>query len=280
MFTCRRCGYETSDRSNYKKHLYKKHVCCAKFEDVPIDQIRNEFETSKPLKEGFKCEYCNKEYGSRQGLYTHKKRCESEIEMLELQKKIKELEAKISSSNIANVTTTTINNIVNNITTNNVVNLRSFGDEDISHLQDDFLSHCLLNPTKGLPSLIEKIYYNHDMPCNQNLRFKSWKKNLFEKYIESEWKECDASNTLDELMRKGYRILNAHYAHNFMNDPDIIENEQHKYEYFRFLGDKKCPEYHVVKRDLRLLVKDKTMFLLAPPDIQHVSLDDIVPNNF
>ncbi len=173
---------------------------------------------------------------------------------------------------------TTINGLVqyNNIQ----VNLNNFGQENISHLTHDFLSHCLMNPSKGFPSLIENIHYHKDVPENRNIRCKSLKQNIFEKYIDSEWRSCDASNTLDELIRKGYRILNTHYTQHFMNDPEFMDNEmkQRAMERFRFLSDKTCNDYFSVKRELRLLIKDKTMYLIASPDGDNVDIEGNVEN--
>ena len=80
--------------------------------------------------------------------------------------------------------------------------------------------------------------------------------------------ECDASNTLDELIRKGYKILNAHYMEHFMNCPEYMENElkQRALERFRFLNDKNSNEYHSIKRELRMLVKDRTIYILESPE--------------
>jgi hypothetical protein len=54
------------------------------------------------------------------------------------------------------------------------------------------------------------------------------------------------------------------------NNPSIFDDEltARMYEKFRFLGDKKSIEYCADKRDIRLLIKDKTIFLLASQDIQ------------
>jgi hypothetical protein len=127
-----------------------------------------------------------------------------------------------------------------------------------------------------MTSLIENIHYNKDYPKNQNIRCKSLKQNIFEKYVNAEWRACDASNTLDELIRKGYRILNAHYTENFMNDPTICEDEtaQRIYERFRCLSDTGCSDYFAVKRELRILVKDRTMYLIASPDDESDTLED------
>lgn len=177
------------------------------------------------------------------------------------------------------------NTQINNNTSINInVNTRDFGQEDISYLTPDFLRYCLLNPRKGMSSLIETIHYNKEYPDNHNLRCKSLKQNIFEKYVDSEWRVCDASNTLDELIRKGYRILNAHYTETIMNDPAINEDEntQKIYEKFRFLGDTNCNDYFAVKRDLRLVVKDRTVYLLASPETditQAIENDDTNQTN-
>jgi hypothetical protein len=152
--------------------------------------------------------------------------------------------------------------------------LNDYGEEDISHLSEDFLSYCLMNPKKGMTNLIQNIHYNKDVPENHNLRFKSDKKNLFEKWVDSEWRLCDASNTLDELIKKGYRILNSHYTDFLMNDTSLMDDEmkQIMMERFRFLGDTKCTDYYDVKRNLRVLVKDRTMYLLASPEAQQITI--------
>jgi hypothetical protein len=159
------------------------------------------------------------------------------------------------------------NNTTNNVNTVNNVTLNSFGNENVSYLTHDFLSYCLMNPKKGMATLIENIHYNKDYPENHNVRCKSLKQNVFERSIDSEWRICDASNTLDELIKKGYRILNAHYTEHFLADPEFFDNEmkQRALEKFRFLGDTTCTDYFAVKRDIRLLVKDRTMYLLESP---------------
>ncbi len=176
---------------------------------------------------------------------------------------------KVENAVVTNkpLTTNTNIKIINNNTNNINIQLNNFGKENTSYLSNEFLSYCLLNPKKGMTSLIENIHYNSEYPENQNIRCKSLKNNVFEKYIDSEWRTCDAFNTLDELIRKGYKILNAHYTEHFMNDPEIYEDvhKQRAFERFRFLSDSKCNDYFAVKRELRLLVKDKTLYLLESP---------------
>jgi hypothetical protein len=177
-----------------------------------------------------------------------------------LHKEIGELKQQIGQPNTTNMINNVFNNTIN-------ISINSFGNETTTHLTSDFLSHCLLNPTKGITKLIENIHYSADVPENRNIRFKSNKNNTFEKYLDEQWFECDASNTLDELIRKGYRVLNQHYMDNFMDNPDYNDDMRRlSIEKFRFLADTSCVQYCSVKRDIRLLIKNKTCYVIAPPE--------------
>jgi hypothetical protein len=273
---CERCGYKTSNISNFRKHLQKKIMCRAKLSDINIEELRVKYIPIQKDKT-IKCK-CGKVYTTKNGLYLHQRsnKCEQQsvnndnkkinlCEEIELLKK--EIECLKSCQN-----KTIINNTSNTSNITNTVNIsvHNFGNENTSFLTQEFLSYCLLNPRKGMTSLIENIHYNKDYPENHNIRCKSLKQNVFEKYIDAEWRACDASNTLDELIRKGYRILNTHYTERYMNDPNIYEDEmkQRAYERFRFLGDTSCNDYFAIKRELRILVKDRTMYLLESPTIE------------
>jgi hypothetical protein len=98
-----------------------------------------------------------------------------------------------------------------------------------------------------------------------------------EKLVDHTWHECDASNTLDELIKKGYKILTHFCTQNAGNWYDD-EAKVSMYEKFMFLGDKKSKDYSAVKRDLLLLVKDKTLYFLAPngTDINQEEINEIV----
>jgi hypothetical protein len=208
------------------------------------------------------------------------------IETLEnLQAQINELRGELKKqkeSSQASTSTSVVNtNSHNNTTINNTYNiqLNNFGNENMSCITPELLTYCLTNPKKGMSSLIETIHYNKDYPENHNLRCKSLKNNIFEKCIDAQWTLCDASNTLDELIKKGYRILEAHFAETFLSDPDFFDDEHRVETMQRFrqvLTDKTSNDYHSVKRDLRLLVKDKTMYLLEMIEPVDNSNDTVV----
>lgn len=283
QFYCERCGDNFTCKRNLIGHLSRQKDCTPTQENAPTRLVLLLKATTKVVNDiNFPCKYCELRFNTKSAMYKHSSKCKkisqkntttstlSNQDIMALKEQLKteimnELQQSMNSS-----PQTIINNTTNNITIQAITN--NFGEEDTQHLSGDFLSYCILNPKKGMSKLIENIHYNPDVPENHNIRCKSLKQNIFEKYINSEWRACDASNTLDELIRKGYRILNTHYTDNILTDPTICEDEHRMrvYEKFRFLSDTSCLEYHAVKRDLRLLVKDRTMYLLASPDVQNI----------
>ena len=292
-FPCERCGYVATTKGNLKKHLTCKKVCPSNISNIPRETLLKQIERPKKGV-SIQCEWCDKSV-SKANQARHKTTCSlrpptnvrtqastsstqdtnQSIDYDKLKSTITQVLQDILRTNHNTVNNTVIinNNTTTNVNTINNVSLNNFGNEDTSYLSHEFLSYCLMNPKKGMTTLIENIHYNKDYPENHNVRCKSLKQNVFERYIDSEWRVCDASNTLDELIRKGYRILNTHYAEHFLTDPNFFDNEmkQRALEKFRFLGDTSCTDYFAVKRDLRLLVKDRTMYLLEPPtnDMEH-----------
>lgn len=316
-YKCERCGYTSEDITNFRRHLTRKSVCEVKFENIDISILRDRHLAPKKDK-SLSCNICNKQFASRSGLHVHKKKCiqpvaqststpnvsivvatdvpstntpclvtnDSSIDIVMLKEQLRQelIEEFRNMINTQNHQPITINNNINNNINNtiiNTVNVNNFGSEDVSHITPEFLSYCIENPRKGMRSLIENIHFHPEYNVNHNLRCKSLKANVFEKCVDNQWILCDASNTLEELIRKGYRILNAHYTEHFLTDPVIQGDEikQRAYERFRFLSDTTCNDYYAVKRDLRLLVKDKTMYILELPNTNEASTSSGVLEN-
>lgn len=273
-WTCKRCQYQSTTKYNLIKHLKRKTPCSDTSNIISIEEYIQELTKKEYNEKTYDCKFCGTKFNNYQNRHKHYKSCKEAKKHTDkdalikcLQEENTKLKEELQRSQTCNqmMQNQTINNTFNN-TIN--INLNNFGHEDISHLTHELLSHCLFNPKKGIPKLIDNIHYNPNVPANFNLKHKSTKQNLLEKYENQHWMECDTSNTLDELIRKGYRILNTHYTENYMNDPEICENEMkmRALERFRFLSDKTCNEYYSVKRELRLLIKDRTMYLVESPN--------------
>lgn len=288
---CERCGHSTSTKSNLLQHLRKKKPCpttnSSRVRTTIIEELLTPPSNSTNNKR-FKCEFCSNHFSSSSSKCQHKKICSKHPSKLltsvieSMQNEITELRKHITQQ--PTTSHQTVNNTTNNIENqlNNNINfvINNFGQEDTSYLTSEFLTSCITNPSSRFPDLIEHIHYNPEHPQNHNLRFKSSKKNTFEKFEAQDWHECDATNTLDVLIRKGYRILNAHHSQHILNNDDIQNDDLQRqvYEKFRFLGDKQSVEYCAIKRDLRILVKDRTAFVLVAPgtEINQQEIDNMV----
>ena len=101
LYICVRCGLKTELKSNYKRHIYRKHTCNPIIRDVPINEVRESFLMGKieqmstkckpnvnqivnqnkiysqndSVSNCIKCELCNKTFNSRQAKYCNTKKC-------------------------------------------------------------------------------------------------------------------------------------------------------------------------------------------------------------
>ncbi len=267
-YKCERCGHVSTTKGNLLQHLKKKTECDAKVSSTTRETLIAKLVRVSTKEKIHECDFCHSKFSTPQGKSQHKKICPKHPNK-ELQRRVDEMEEIIRrlQSDIAKNTVQT-NHIETQNNTNNIninIQLNNFGQENTSYLTPEFLTYCIMNPKKGISSLIESIHYNKDYPENHNLRCKSLRDNVFEKFIDTRWTICDASNTLDELIKKGYRILESHLAQQYSNDPEFFDDEDRVNAMQRFrviLTDKQSQDYYAVKRDLRLLIKDKTMYLL------------------
>jgi len=282
-FLCERCHHESTTKGNLMQHLQKKKACPTTYSSSTREDIIKKMKRVSEKEKTFECDYCEQKFSTAPGKCKHKKICtkrpNNEANLMALQQRVDQLEQELSrqrNQNNGGIVNNT-NNIQNQQIINNTYVINSFGNEIIPQFSPEFLTNCLLNPSKGLTNLIEQIHYNEAIPENHNLRYKSTKNKTLEKLVDHTWHECDASNTLDELIKKGYKILTHFCTQNAGNWYDD-EAKVSMYEKFMFLGDKKSKDYSAVKRDLLLLVKDKTLYFLAPngTDINQEEINEIV----
>lgn len=232
-WVCKRCLHATATKSNLLSHLRNKKECHVENNKggvhIDIQAYINELLTVVQDPKKYSCPHCNYQFNHSQSMYRHFKTCkkisspaddtatkdEKDILIERLQAELETYKQKGNHTIINNTNNGTIINIT--------INKNNFGAEDTSYISDDFIKYCIENPSRGIAQLIENIHYNPEHPENHNIRCKSLKNNIFEKFIDSEWTVCDASNTLDELIKKGYKIMNTYYMDNIHDNDDILD---------------------------------------------------------
>jgi hypothetical protein len=270
MPTCKRCGYETNRMNNLIKHLQRKKPCPPIIDTIECNDILEDIfkERQGEKVNVIACQFCNAIFTQRPNKYRHQKICKKNpVNQVNgvLLEKIESMQKTIDNLQNGNITSMNIGTI-NNIQQNNVtINLKSFGYENISHIEKDlnYMTHCFLN--KDVMGLLENIHCDQKYPENQNVRIKSTKRELMETYVDGRWIVSDQEETLDELLNKGYRILNFFSYRNkdhILNECEDGENEYHEMrEWLEDLYSNNKVRKPLKRKLLILFMNNKALFL-------------------
>lgn len=257
IYTCKRCNKELCTKQSLERHLNKKYPCNAN-NNISRESLLQELNESEV---GHKCSICDLAFTSRQAKYRHMKTHCNTSSVIE--ERIKNIELLLHGMVRHNHNTVNISgNINNNIT----VQLNNFGQENMEFLNADFLTQCMLSCNNGIKNLMKEIHFNPDIPENHNIRLLSKKQNLLEKYVDGVWHPCDKNNTLDEMIRQGYRILFKHLSeHNntITDDQESIQRSEYVNMYLNKIMRRDGNVYYELRRDLYMMILDGTLYILG-----------------
>lgn len=275
-FTCPRCNKTLSSKQNLLKHLIKKRVCEPYSIESNIDTHSLIKELQEENNKNVKCEHCNKQFSSIYNLKRHQKEsCRiNHISIIkdktknieEYKTRIEHLEERIKILEYKNCNTNINSGIISGNTQNNInIQIHNFGQEDISHLSETFLSDCLLNCNGGVTNLIKNIHFNPDFPENHNIRSLSKKQNMLETYSDGAWHPCDKNNTLDKMIKNGYKILFRHFSKSRLSLKNEEEQQRNEFinEYLLKLMQKDGNIYYELRRDLYMLILDGDFYIIG-----------------
>jgi len=112
IFTCDFCDYETSIKKDYDKHLATlKHKNRTVLEHFRTEKSQNgEYSEEK----NYVCNYCDKEYGARNSLWYHKKKCPKILGLQNMSFKDKDLTTPESREDMKLLTTLVIDVVKQN----------------------------------------------------------------------------------------------------------------------------------------------------------------------
>ena len=238
-FTCEKCNFYTNLTNNYErhlntfKHLRKKGIIkenIVKSQKEPKKSQKEPLKSKKEPKRAAKqpqskkeyfCDYCLEKFSSYAIKRRHEKhRCKKNKEKMltiinekdkliiqmqhekeDLYKKIDKLLDKIGDT--TNITNITINN---------------YGNEDMSHITDNFKTHLLKIPYCMIHKMIEAVHFNDKKPENKNICLANKKENLLKVYKNNKWIYKSKDDTINDLVDEKYMILDTHY--------DLVEKKQ------------------------------------------------------
>jgi hypothetical protein len=202
-YSCIRCGYETTHKTNIKNHLKRKKICKPLLNNVnPLD---HEDEILLNTDNGkLSCNNCNKAFTRSDNCKRHEIICPKKDE------RIKELEERIN--NLTN-NPQTINNTTNNNTntnshnttniTNNIV-LNNYTDPDMSHIKNGELLKALKDKIDAYANIFELIYFHKNAPQNHSILYPNIRNDRILMFNDGNFKTMsieDFNNVLDNQVK-------------------------------------------------------------------------------
>ena len=94
IFYCEKCDYTTSRKYNYTKHLSSKKHFKKCFQNVSKSSKSSKKSSKKTIVNNYVCEFCDKIYKNRSGLWKHKKSCKMKLSFEYEEKKENSIDSK------------------------------------------------------------------------------------------------------------------------------------------------------------------------------------------
>jgi hypothetical protein len=208
---CNFCNQIFSKKGNLERHL--TNTC--------INKKNMESDKNKLLDKKNKLENNN----NIDKLHQEIKKQKEDINNLKLEMDKIKNNKKESNVTIQQIINNNVNN-VNNINNNVMLNINSFGKEDLSHISLDDYKKFLSGFFPGFIKFIEKIHFDDKAPENQNICISNLKSKYIDVYENNKWITKEKKDILDKFIRKKYNILDDkcdELEENNIIDDKIIE---------------------------------------------------------
>jgi hypothetical protein len=235
-YTCARCDYSTKYKNDMRRHLTSKKQCVSKYNNaLSQSELLLQLYPKKDDEKKFICT-CGKKYSYNESLSRHQKDCTTHKEHKYIISTVNKLENEINvlkkeQQHHIITTNNNSNNITINNTMNNMIVVKDFGDEDLSHLSPKFIENCLGVMSMGMKELTKVIHLNINKPENHNIKVTNIKSPYVSVIKDGKWIYKEKDEALSDLIWKENQILKNHYED---NETDIKRKwTEHKLEYVK-----------------------------------------------
>ena len=189
MIRCLFCDKNFSSKSNLMRHI---KIYCLIYKKI-IDE-KNLLEINK-----------NNIIEDKKKLLEEKLNRKRDEEIKQLRKDmLKLLKKKATNINITNNTNNNNNKIINNSL---VVNINSFGNENLSHITNNDYKKFLSGFFPGFIKFIEKIHFDENVPENHNISITNLKSKYMYIFENGKWTMKEKNELIDHFIAKKYNLL-------------------------------------------------------------------------
>lgn len=225
-FTCKRCGYEATQKCNLRTHLNRKKLCVAKdaASDIDVKILLTEIVTITPAKT-HGCSYCGKKYTTASILKQHINKCNSANTPVMMTKRdLEDFKASMIAhaapiSTVNNIGTLNDNSSHIHITFNNI---SDFKNADYRAVVDFFKSistkrmidYVHMHVPDIQPTLFNELLYNLKHKENITLAVPDPSKNEALYLANGRWEKTDDAKDFinDILLVNATQVKEANYS--------------------------------------------------------------------
>jgi uncharacterized C2H2 Zn-finger protein len=253
---CNRCQKVFPDKYKFKRHLLRKNLCkLAKngenisykkiweknFKDVSFNDYKKSKtpnDTNKNNNKLFICKNCGEILKHSSSYYRHiKSSCKIKSKLEEMKKEISEqndlIHQLINLKKEQNIIYNTTNNTQNIFNQNNInISLNNFGEEDLSHITETFLTDIITHMNKmALIKYIQQVHFSN--PSNTNIKLLDDKTKFMMIRKNNEWILDNKNMVLDGMINMNMNRIQQAYK--------ILENkleDEEKVEYRDYSNNK------------------------------------------
>ena len=231
IYSCVHCNFSSKIKTHYIRHLEtKKHK--KNIELVNSPKKPKEIKTIDiNINEEYFCDFCNSKFVTYSNKRRHElHRCKARLGVSKINNSLKKKENEIKTLKsqmklLLSKVGTTNNTIINN-TTNNTIQLNSYGNEDLSHITETLKTNLLHIPYGMIPKMIEVVHFNDKKPENKNIILANKKDNKIKIFSGNKWIYKNKEDTIKNLINEKYFILDTHYdSINENNSNDNNDND-------------------------------------------------------
>ena len=136
---------------------------------------------------------------------------------------------------------------------NNQIKLNNFGEEDVSHISEDYMLKQLSLPYGMIQNMIERVHFNKKKPENKNIALTNKREKMIQVFRRRKWRFQDRFYVVDELIKNNYNRLDEYFEEIGKNKLNDVHNK--RYLKFQAKFDRQDDELmNKIKRDTEMIL--------------------------
>jgi hypothetical protein len=219
---CKFCNHLFSKKGNLERHI---NLSCATKKTLlekknTIQNKKNKIENEINQQQSNKNE-------NNIGQTQHINKLENEIDILKktVDGLLKQQGIKQQNNNIM------FQQIINNVNTNNIPNINSFGKENLTHISENDYKKYMTGFFPGFINFIKKIHFDNEMPENHNIYVTNLNSKYVYVYEDNKWITQQKSDIIDKLINKKFILLDNKCVE--YEDKEINQDISNKFREFQ-----------------------------------------------